>query len=175
MELRDAPHSPQQRGARTRAPQPQQLMSPCLPGKYHLSADMTLGAKRLTLVLSTQRAEVDTAGATAPLGVLPVPRQVVVARLLVAVRNGRRLPLVVSATCPQLVQPTGDGDHAGNRGSVPRRSSVKGGLSPAPSSANSSLLTANLSSPRLCPATLPPLARPDHLRPDAGEGNPGAP
>jgi hypothetical protein len=41
-------------------------------------------------------------------------------------------------------------------------------------SANSSLLTANFSSPRLCPAALPPLARPDHLRPDAGERSPGA-
>ena len=61
MELRGAPHSPQRREARTRAPQPQQLMSPCLLGEYHLSADMTLGAKRLTLVLGTQSAEVDAA------------------------------------------------------------------------------------------------------------------
>ena len=40
-------------------------------------------------------------------------------------------------------------------------------------SANSSLLTANFSSPRLCPATLPPLARPDHLGSDSGKGSPG--
>ena len=49
----------------------------------------------------------------------------------------------------------------------------RGGSLPSPST-NSSLLTATCSSPRLCPATLQALARPYHLRPDAGEGGPGA-
>jgi len=50
---------------------------------------------------------------------------------------------------------------------------AKGGPLPSPS-ANSSLLTANCSSPRLCPAALPPLARPVDIRPDACARSPGA-
>ena len=41
------------------------------------------------LVLGTQGTEVDTAGTTAPLCVLPVPGQVVVSGLLVAIRKRR--------------------------------------------------------------------------------------
>lgn len=41
-------------------------------------------------------------------------------------------------------------------------------------SANSSLLTANFPSPRLCPAVVPPLTRADHLGSDAGKGSTGA-
>ena len=47
----------------------------------HLSAE--------ALVLSTQGTEVDATGATASLGVLPVPGQVVVSGLLVAIRKRR--------------------------------------------------------------------------------------
>jgi hypothetical protein len=48
-------------------------------GQDHLSAE--------ALILGSQRAEVDTAGATAPLGILPVPGHVVVAGLLLADRG----------------------------------------------------------------------------------------
>jgi hypothetical protein len=50
-------------------------------GQDHLSAE--------ALVLGSQGAEVDTASTTAPLGVLPVPRQVVVHGLLVSIRQRR--------------------------------------------------------------------------------------
>jgi len=49
-----------------------------LLGEDHLSAE--------ALILSTQGTEVDTAGATTSLGVLSVPRQAVVAGLLISIR-----------------------------------------------------------------------------------------
>ena len=48
---------------------------------------MTLGARRLTLVLDPQHKEVDATGTAAPFGILPVPEEVLVARLLLAVHE----------------------------------------------------------------------------------------
>jgi len=64
--------------------------SPILVGQDHLSAK--------ALVLRTERAEVDAAGATAPSRVLPVPDEVVVARLVLAAgRSYRGLALTVTS------------------------------------------------------------------------------
>jgi hypothetical protein len=50
-------------------------------GEYHLPTE--------ALVLSAQGTEIDATGATATLGILPVPGQVVVSGLLLAVRKRR--------------------------------------------------------------------------------------
>ena len=61
-------------------------------GQNHLPAE--------ALVLSRERAEVDAAGATATLGILPVPRQVVVARLLLAARERYQVHLPAPRRLP---------------------------------------------------------------------------
>jgi len=70
---------------------PSLVLSPAFPdASDRVPSFRSLGQNHLpaeALVLSRERAEVDAARATAPLGVLPVPDQVAVARLLLAARE----------------------------------------------------------------------------------------